>query len=256
MYFSSTISLFIFSSTLINATPIPQGAGVGAGCDAILTDGDTGSGLLVKEAGQNAASLLKSAGFKRQGAGVGDACNAILTDGDTGSGLAVKEAGQNLASLLKSTGTLKPAGGKRQLDKAGAGTAAIISLLSPEAAAYQEGLTDAIDSYGTSDSAVFGPQIGVIEAQAGSGAGNLVPSKLPALGHRQLDKAGAGTAAIISLASPEAAAYQEGLTNVIDGYGTTDSAVIGQQIGAIEAQAGSGAGNLVPSKLPTLPKTT
>ncbi|KAG4442816.1 hypothetical protein IFR05_001697 [Cadophora sp. M221] len=248
MHFSNTLSLFIISSTLVLAAPIPQGAGVGAGCDAILTDGDTGSGLLVKEAGQNAASLLKSAGVKRQGAGVGDACNAILTDGDTGSGLAVKEAGQNLASLLKSGSA------RRQLDKAGAGTAAIISLLSPEAAAYQEGLTDVVDGDGTSDSAVIGEQIGAIEAQAGSGAGNLVPSKLP--GKRQLDKAGAGTAAVISLVSPEAAAYQEGLTNVIDGEGTSDSAVIGQQIGAVEAQAGSGAGNLVPSKLPTLSKTT
>lgn len=82
---------------------------------AILTDADTGSGLAVKEAGQNAASLLTSAGArKRQGAGVGDACNAILTDADTGSGLALKEAGQNAASLLTS------AGGRRQLDKTGA----------------------------------------------------------------------------------------------------------------------------------------
>ncbi|KAH6710907.1 hypothetical protein BKA61DRAFT_578732 [Leptodontidium sp. MPI-SDFR-AT-0119] len=248
MHFSNTLSLFVLSSTLVLAAPIPQGAGVGAGCDAILTDGDTGSGLLVKEAGQNAASLLKSAGVKRQGAGVGDACNAILTDGDTGSGLAVKEAGQHLASLLKSGGA------RRQLDKAGAGTAAIISLLSPEAAAYQEGLTDVIDGDGTSDSAVIGEQIGAIEAQAGSGAGNLVPSKFT--GKRHLDKAGAGTAAVISLVSPEAAAYQEGLTDVIDGDGTSDSAVIGQQVGVIETQAGSGAGNLVPSKLPTLPKTT
>lgn len=142
---------------------------------AILTDGDTGSGLFVKEVGQNAASLLKSAGVKRQGAGFGDACNAILTDGDTGSGLAAKEAGQNLASLLKS------AGAKRQLDKAGAGTAALLSLVSPEAAEYQEDLTNVIDGDGTSDSAVIGEQIGSIEAQAGSGAGNLVPSKLPTL---------------------------------------------------------------------------
>ncbi|KAH7418089.1 hypothetical protein BKA64DRAFT_738597 [Cadophora sp. MPI-SDFR-AT-0126] len=175
MHFSNTFRLFALTSALVLAAPIPQGAGVGAGCDAILTDGDTGSGLLVKEAGQNAASLLKSAGVKRQGAGVGDACSAILTDGDTGSGLAVKEAGQNLDSLLKSSGA------KRQLDKAGAGTAAIISLVSPEAAAYQEGLTDVIDGDGTSDSAVIGQQIGAIEAQAGSGAGNLVPSKLPTM---------------------------------------------------------------------------
>ncbi|PVH84995.1 hypothetical protein DL98DRAFT_609103 [Cadophora sp. DSE1049] len=221
MYFFNAIRLLALTSALVLAAPIPQGAGVGAGCD----DGDKGSGLLVKEAGQNAALLLKSAGAKRQGADFGDACNGILTDGDTGSGLAVKEAGQNLASLLKS------AGARRQLDKAGAGTAAVISLLNPDAAAYQEGLTDVIDGDGTSDSAVIGEQAGAIEAQAGSGAGNLVPSKVPAGEKRQLDKAGAGTAAIISLVSPEAAEYQEGLTNVIDGDGTSDSAIIGQQIG-------------------------
>jgi hypothetical protein len=66
---------------------------------ATLTDIDTGSGMLVKEAGQKAVPLLKSAGVKRQ---CSDACNAILTDCDTGFGMAVREAGQNAASLLKS----------------------------------------------------------------------------------------------------------------------------------------------------------
>ncbi|CZR57925.1 uncharacterized protein PAC_07815 [Phialocephala subalpina] len=238
-----SLALFIFSSTILTA-PLPQGAGVGAGCDAILTDADTSSRLAVKEAGQNAASLLKSAGAKRQGAGVGDACNAILTDGDTGSGLAVKEAGQNAASLLKS------AGARRQLDKAGAGTAAVIGVVDPELADYQEGLTNNIDGDGTSDSTVIGEQVGALEAEAGEGAGNLVPSKL-LTGKRQLDKAGAGTAAIISIVNPDVAEYQEGLTNNIDGDGTNDSAVIGEQAGALEAEAGEGAGSLVPSKLPT-----
>lgn len=142
-------------------------------------------------------------------------------------------------------------GGKRQLDKVGAGTAALINLVSPQAGAYQEGLTNAIDGYGTSDSAVVGQQIGALEVEAGTGAGNLVPSKLPAA-KRQLDKMGAGTAAVISLVSPDAAAYQEGLTNNIDGDGTSDSAVVGQQIGALEVEAGQGAGNLVPTKLPAV----
>lgn len=145
----------------------------------ILTDGDTGSGLAVKEAGNNLASFLKSAGAKRQGAGFGDACNAILSDGDTGSGLLVKEAGNNAASLLKS------AGGRRQLDKMGAGGAAVISAVDPNLATYQEGLTDSIDGYGTDDSAVIGEQLGALETQAGEGAGSLVPSKF---NKRQLDK--------------------------------------------------------------------
>jgi hypothetical protein len=66
---------------------------------ATLTDVDTVSGMLVKEASQKAAPLLKSAGVKRQGS---DVCNSILTDCDTGFGMAVREAGQNAASLLKS----------------------------------------------------------------------------------------------------------------------------------------------------------
>lgn len=183
---------------------------------AILSDGDTGSGMAVKEAGQNAAALLKSAGMKRQGAGVGDACNAILTDADTGSGMAIKEAGQNAASLLQS------AGARRQLDKVGAGTAAIIGLADPDVANFQEGLTNNVDDDGTSDSAVIGEQAGALEAEAGEGAGNLVPSKVPTAGKRQLDKVGAGTAAIIGLADPDVADFQEGLTNNVDGDGTSD----------------------------------
>ena len=188
---AETITLLVLCSIVVTAAPIPQGAGAGEGCDgkpaaqilnlfsltrsaAILTDGDTGSGMAVKEAGQNAASLLKSAGVKRQGAGVGEACNAILTDGDTGSGMAVKEAGQNAASLLQS------AGARRQLDKVGAGTPALVDLADPDLASYQEGLTDTIDGDGTSDSAVVGEQLGGLEVEAGEGAGNLVPSKLPA----------------------------------------------------------------------------
>ena len=68
----------------------------------ILTDAVSSSGLALKEASNNAVSLLKSAGSKRQGAGFRDTCNAILSNSDTGSGLAVKEAGNNAASLLKS----------------------------------------------------------------------------------------------------------------------------------------------------------
>jgi len=238
---TTSLALLILPASVL-AAPIPQGAGVGAGCDAILTDADTGSGLAVKEGLTNAASLLKSAGVKRQGAGVGDACNAILTDADTGSGLAVKEGLTNAASLLKSSGV------KRQLDKVGAGTAAVISLVDPDAAAFQEDLTNNLDGDGTNDSAVIGEQVGAFEAEIGEGAGNLVTSKLPATpAKRQLDKVGAGTAAVIGLVDPDVAALQEELTNNIDGYGASDSALIGEQVGALEVEVGEGAGNLVPS---------
>ncbi|KAF4632313.1 hypothetical protein G7Y89_g5815 [Cudoniella acicularis] len=210
--------------------PIPQGASVGEGC------GETSSGLAVKEGLTNTAPLPKSAGAKRQGAGVG----AILTDADTGSGLAVKEGIQNAASSAQS------AGAKRQLDKFGAGTAAVISLASPNAATYQKGLTNNVDGGGTSDSAVIGQQVGALEVETGEGAGNIVPSKVG----RQLDKVRAGTAAVVFLADPDAAAYQEGLTNNIEEGGTSDSAVVSEQVDALEVEAGEGSGNLVPSKLP------
>lgn len=210
-----------------------------------MTDGDTGTGLAVKEGGNNIASLLKSAGVKRQGAGIGEGCDAILTDGDTGTGLAVKEGGNNAASLLKS------AGARRQLDKAGAGIAAVVGVVNPDVANYSEGLGNTIDGDGTSDSAVVGQQTGALEVEAGTGAGNLVPSKVPAL-PRQLDKAGAGIAAVVAVADPDVANYAEGLGNTIDGDGTSDSATIGKQVGALEVQAGTGAGNLVPSKVPAI----
>jgi hypothetical protein len=168
-----------------------------------------------------------------------------LTDGDTGTGLAVKKAGQNAASLLKSAGVKA-----RQLDKAGAGTAAVIDVVNPTLGAYQEDLTNTIDGYGTSDSAELGEQIGALEVEVGTGAGNAVPSKI---GRRQLDKAGAGTAAVIGTVDPQLANLQEGITNDVDSDGTSDSATIGQQVGQLEVEVGTGAGNQVPSKLPTVP---
>lgn len=162
---------------------------------------------------------------------------------DNGCGPAVKEAGQNAASLLKS------AGARRRLDQVGAGKAAIISVVDADVASSQEGLTNNIDSDGTCDSATVGKQVGALEAEAGKGAENLVPSNLP--GKRPLDKAGAATVAIIVDVDPDFASYQEVLTNAIDSDGTSENAVVGEQFGALEVEAGEGAGNLVPSKLPT-----
>lgn len=121
----------------------------------------------------------------------------------------MKEAGQNYASLVSS---VCGKNSHRQLDKVGAGTAAVISLASPDAAVFQEDLTNNIDGYGTGNSAIIGQQVGALEPEAGESARNLVPSKVG----RQLDKACAGTVAVISLADPDAATYQEDLTNNID----------------------------------------
>jgi hypothetical protein len=89
-----------------------------------------------------------------------------------------------------------------------------------------------------------------LKVEAGEGAGNLDPTKVLAAGKRQLDKVGTGTAAVIDLADPDLAAYQECLTSNIDSDGTRDSAVIGEQLGTLEVEAGEGAGNLVLSKVP------
>jgi len=66
---------------------------------------------------------------------------------------------------------------------------------------------------------------------------------------RQLDKVGAGTAAVIDDLNPTIGAEQESITNAIDGYGTSESAQLGQQVGDLEVEIGTGAGNLVPSNL-------
>ncbi len=55
-----------------------------------------------------------------------------------------------------------------------------------------------------------------------------------------MDKIGAGTAAVIGLADPDVADYEESLTNNINGDSTSDSAVISQQVGALEVEAGRG----------------
>jgi hypothetical protein len=97
---------------------------------------------------------------------------------------------------------------------------------------------------------LIGQQLGALEVQAGTGAGNLVPSTLPKVSKRQLDKAGAGVAAVVGVANPNVAGYSQGLADIVDGDGTSDSALVGQQLGALEVQAGTGAGNLVPASIP------
>jgi hypothetical protein len=78
----------------------------------------------------------------------------------------------------------------------------------------------------------------------------LVLSKLPAAAARhQIHKVGTGTTAVIGLMDPETTAFQEDLTNTINWYGTNNSALIGKEVGALEAEVGDGAGNLVRSKL-------
>ncbi|CZT03275.1 uncharacterized protein RAG0_10088 [Rhynchosporium agropyri] len=72
---------------------------------------------------------------------------------------------------------------------------------------------------------------------------------------RQLDKAGASTAAIINVARPQVALIQEGLTKITDGDGTSDRSINGQQVGQLGAQIDSGAGNLVPLKATNFLKT-
>lgn len=71
---------------------------------------------------------------------------------------------------------------------------------------------------------------------------------------RQLDKAGAGAAAVVNVASPTLANDVTAQSNALDGDGTGDSALVGQQVGSEEVLTGTEAGNLVPSNAKTLTK--
>jgi len=60
----------------------------------------------------------------------------------------------------------------------------------------------------------------------------------------------AGIAAVVSLASPQVADDVTTQANTLDGDGTGDAALIGQQVGQEEVNTGTEIGNLVPSKVP------
>lgn len=219
-----------------------------------MSNADTGTGLAVKEAGSNAASLITSAGGKRllrrQGAGVGAGCDSLLSDADSGTGLAVKEAGQNAAGLLTSAGAQR-----RQLDKVGAGAASVVNVADPQLASDVTAQADALDGDGTGDSALLGQQLGSEEVLTGTEVGNLVPSsaKTPAT-RRQLDKVGAGAAAVVNVADPSLANDVTAQSDALDGDGTGDSALVGQQLGSEEVLTGTEVGNLVPSNAKTVSK--
>ena len=51
------------------------------------------------------------------------------------------------------------------------------------------------------------------------------------------------------MASLDLTNTQEGITNSVDGAGTSDSAALGEQVGSYEVELGSSAGDLVPSNL-------
>lgn len=243
---TAAVAVMILSFS-VAAAPVPQLAGLGAGCDAIFSDVDSGTGLAVEEALDNAASLVKSAGVPRQLAGLGAGCNAIFSDVDSGTGLAVEEALDNAASLVQSAT-------KRQANKIGSGVGAVIDLIpgAEPVADAEVDLVNGIDGAGTSGLADLGTAVGDAILYTGETAGDLVPSSIDsgAVGTTG-GAAGAGPGAggpagpprrrqLAQLLSPLGAIPVEGGT--IEGVAGDVDMVGGQVVGLGEAVAGQAIG--------------
>lgn len=234
-----------------------QGAGVGAGCDAIFTDADTASGQVVKQAGAYLADKLKGGGLRRrQGAGVGDGCNAIFSDADTASGQIVKQAGAALAKDISGASKNGAGPARRQLDKMGAGIGYVVEALPGGQTAGEQIIssTGTIDGDGTEGSAQLGEALGEAELSVGnaitktafgttdgSNAGTGAGGPPPPPGHkRQLDKMGAGIGYVVeALPGGQSAGEQIiSTTGTVDGNGTEGSADLGEAIGQAELSVG------------------
>jgi len=244
-------------ASLVSGAPIlveRQGAGVGAGCDAVFTDTDTASGQVVKQAGAFLASKLQGGGLRRrQGAGVGQGCNALLSDADTASGQVVKQAGAYLAKEIESGGKTA----KRQLDKMGAGIGYVVEALPGGETAGEQiiSTTGTVDGDGTEGSAQLGEALGEAELNTGnaitktlfgttdnSGAGTGSGGPPPPPPHkRQLDKMGAGIGYVVEALPGGQTAGEEIIsqTGTIDGNGTEGSAEFGEALGEAELNIGN-----------------
>lgn len=229
---------------------VRQGAGVGAGCDSIVSDADTMLGEASRGQGENLANILR-----RQGAGVGAACNSIVSDADTMLGEASRGQGKNIASMLNT----------RQLNGIADGLTAVTAKV-PGAESASESLDtelNNVDGYGTQGSADVGEEIGNIELGIGKsvggsngetgGTGGAAPAPAPAPapgpaggpGHkRQLNGIADGITAVTAKV-PGASSFSESMDsflNTVDGQGTDDSAELGKIVGDQELGIGSAVG--------------
>jgi len=258
----STIALVALLGEAALAAPIyaRQGAGVGAGCDSIVSDADTMLGDASRGTGENIAGALSGNGggmLRRQGAGVGAGCNSIVSDADTMLGDASRGVGESIASSIKNSE-------RRQLNGIADGVTAITGTVPGlgDASDQADTFLNNVDGYGTQGSAELGQEVGDEEVQlgheiggtkgyqtgGGGGGGNggsAPPPPPPPPGHkRQLNGIADGVTAVTGVV-PGAGALSnnmDGFLNTVDGQGTSDSAEVGAIVGDEEVQLGKEVG--------------
>lgn len=223
--------------TLAAPLAVRQGAGVGAGCDSIVSDADTMIGESSRGQGKNLASILR-----RQGAGVGAGCNSIVSDADTMIGESSRGQGKNIASMLNT----------RQLNGMADGITAVTGKVPGAQAASEEADANlnTLDGYGTDGSAALGEEVGNVELGIGQSVGgangqNGGTAPPPGPGpKRQLNGMADGITAVTGKV-PGAANLSDNMDaflNTVDGQGTDDSAEFGQIVGDEELEIGSSVG--------------
>lgn len=254
MYFSVALLSAVLASTVV-ALPVPQLAGEGAACNAILSDTDNGVGYAVEDVEDNVAGVIQSIphSLRRQLAGEGALCNAIFSDTDNGVGHGVEDVEDNIANLIKpgssgsgGTGSAPPAPPamrrKRQLDKIANGLQTLSNAAGTGAATSS--LTqalDTIDGLSTSGAANLGASIGQAEESTLEALGSSVLKR-----NAQLDKIANGLQAISNAAGtgPETSALTTGLVD-LDGALTSGAANLGTEIGNAEDSILEGVGSSV-----------
>lgn len=254
----SIATIVLVAALFVEAAPVRrQGAGVGAACDSIFTDGDTMIGESVRGTGKTLAGAIagKRGIYARQGAGVGQGCDAAVSDADTMGGESSRGVGKTIAQDIPH---------RRQLNGISDGVTAPLEDFS---ATSSEG--SAADTYGndvdgdlTNDAAQNGEEIGNIELATGSfvggengesggstggnGGGNPPPPPPGGPGHkrRQLNGIADGVTAPLedfSATSATGSSLDSSL-NQVDGEGTDGSAQLGEEVGAAELEVGQTVG--------------
>lgn len=257
---AALFSILLASMTL--ALPVPQLAGEGAACDAILSDTDNAIGYGIKNAEDKVAGNVASVAsliphsVRRQLAGEGAACNSIFSSTDNGIGYGIKNAEDNIADSIKAGSGSSNSGGtstnpppppppphRRQLDKIANGFQDVSTAVG--AGASTSTLTqvlDTVDGETTSGAANLGSSVGQMEESALEQIGSVVPRR-----NAQLDKIANGFQDISSAAGTSS--LTSGIVQAldeVDGETTSGAADLGATIGGMEESILESVGNAVP----------
>lgn len=248
----SLITIAFVASNVVFAAPVRrQGAGVGAGCDSIVSDADTMLGESVRGQGANLANTISGSGarslWERQGAGVGAGCNSIVSDADTMLGESVRGQGKGVANDINGTSR------KRQLNGIADGVTDVTGTL-PGASGESQSLDsqlNTLDGDGTQGSANLGKAIGDEElnigstvggsnGQNGGGGGSSPPPPPPPPHRRQLNGIADGVTDVTGTVPGQGdlSSNLDSYLNTVDGQGTGDSAQAGQIVGDEELNLG------------------